>query len=328
MDKLFVTGKGILAVDWGVESIGKRFESMGVENTSDNRRRYREMLFTTPGLSSYISGVIENEETVTQKSGGGVALPTTLSDVGIIPGVKVDRGLVEMPNFGEEKLSEGLDGLAKRLEEYQKLGIGFTKWRVVTKISDKTPTNTVIQANSLTLARYAAIVQSAGMVPIVEPETLMDGKHDAKRCGEVTELVIRKMFESLIDYKVDLSGLILKTNMVLPGKECGTKQSPSEVADPTVKVLLKTVSIGVGGVVFLSGGQESEEAIVNFNAICKLASKVPWKMTFSFERAMEEPTLLRWAGKDENIPDAQGVLLERARACSLASLGKYEGVLH
>lgn len=317
---LVAPGKGVFAADWGVESVGLRFAKINLSNTEESRKRYREMLFATAGLSQYISGVIEFDETLRQAQG---MLPKLLKQNGIIPGVKVDRGVVDQAFFAGEKITEGMDGLRQRLMEYKKLGAEFCKWRAVITIGPGTPTRTNISANMTLLAQYAALCQEQELVSIVEPEVLMDGEHTVEKCAEVTELVHRSLFELLLDYKVDLGGLILKTNMVVAGKNCPQQPSQELIAQKTIEVLQKTVSVAVPGVVFLSGGQTAVEATKNLNAIGLLATNLPWKLTFSFERALEEPALATWAGKDENKEAAQKVLLHRAKMNSLASLGKY-----
>lgn len=320
--RLVAEGKGLLAADWGVASIGKRFEKMAIENTEENRRRYREMLFSTPGLGEYVSGVIEFEETVKQKTTEGIPLPRLLSQQGVAPGVKVDRGLVDLANFPGEKITEGIDGLRERLIEYKNLGAVFCKWRAVVTIGPGIPNLACISANSQLLARYAALCQEQGMVPVVEPEVLMEGDHTIDKCVEVTEITHRLLFQSLADFKVNRTAVILKTNMAISGKLCLVQAGSEEVAEKTVKLLKKTVPVDVPGVVFLSGGQEPLAATKNLNLIAKIGD-TPWRMTFSFERALEEPTLLVWNGKDENIEKAQAVLRHRAKMNSLAAKGEY-----
>lgn len=315
--KLVAEGKGILAADWSVNSVGKRFEKIGVENTPENRKRYREMLFGTPGLSQYISGVIEFDETIRQGLAG------VLKKNGITPGVKVDKGLVDMANFPGEKISEGLDGLRERLIEYKGLGAVFCKWRSVINIGEGLPTRTGITANAQILARYAALCQEQGLVPIVEPEVLKEGDHTIEKSAEVVEMTLRLVFEALEEHKVRLEGLILKSSMaVCSGTGCSIQATPEKVADMTVDVLKRVVPAAVPGVVFLSGGQEALEATRNLNMIAQ-RKDAPWKLTFSYERALEEPTLFAWAGKDENIEKTRKVLLHRAKMNSLASMGKY-----
>lgn len=305
---LVAEGKGILAADWGVNSIGKRFEKIGLENTPENRKRYRTMLFSTPGLSQYISGVIEFEETVEQ------GLAEVLEKNGIIPGVKVDRGI-------EDGLTQGLDGLTDRLVRFKGLGVRFAKWRAVVDV-DKSGGEEVGE-NARRLAEYAELCQEQGLVPIVEPEVLKDGDHTIEKAAQVTEETLKRVFEALAKRGVKLEGMILKSSMaVCSGTGCSVQAGPEKVAQMTVDVLKRVVPPAVPGVVFLSGGQDALEATKNLNMIAKIKD-APWQLTFSYERALEEPTLLVWAGKDENVEKAQKVLLHRARMNSLASMGKY-----
>lgn len=315
--KLVERGKGVLAADWSVASIGKRFEKIGLENSPENRKRYRTMLFSTPGLGEYISGVIEFEETVEQ------GLPEVLSAGGILPGVKVDRGLVEMANFPGEKVTEGLDGLRQRLIKYRELGAVFCKWRAAIGIGEGLPTRACIRANAELMTMYAAICQEQGMVPIVEPEVLKEGDHTIERAAEVTEETLRVVFEVLAEQRVNLEEMILKSSMAIcSGTSCPVQADHAEVAARTVEVLRRVVPPAVPGVVFLSGGQEALEATRNLNELA-LRKDAAWELTFSFERALEEPALFAWEGKDENVEKAQKVLLHRAKMNSLASLGKY-----
>ncbi|TSC86075.1 MAG: fructose-bisphosphate aldolase, class I [Microgenomates group bacterium Gr01-1014_16] len=315
--KLVAEGKGVLAADWGVGSIGTRFEKIGLENTPENRKRYREMLFGTLGLSEYISGVIEFDETIRQ------GLAEVLKKNGIMPGIKVDKGLVDMANFPGEKVSEGLNGLRERLKEYVGMGAVFCKWRMVVTIGGELPTRACVETNARAMAQYAALCQEQGLVPIVEPEVLKEGDHTIEKAAEVTEETLRLVFEMLGDHKVKLEGMILKSSMaVCSGTGCPVQANPEMVAEKTVEVLRRVVPPAVPGVVFLSGGQEAIEATINLNLIGQIRS-LPWRLTFSYERALEEPTLFAWGGKDENVEKAQKVLLHRAKMNSLASLGKY-----
>ena len=314
---LMVEGKGLLAADWGIGSVGKRFEKISFENSYENRQKYREMLFSAPGLAEYISGVIQNVET--NKQGFG----NVLIKNGIMPGVKVDEGLVDMANFQGEQVSEGLDGLREKLIEHKKLGAVFCKFRTVFNIGDNLPSEENIIVNSLTQARYAALCQEQGMVPVVEPEVLMDGSHSLEDCRKVTEFELLKVFECLANEKVLFEGMILKTNMVISGKENSQKATKEEMAKMTVEVLNKCVPNNIAGVVFLSGGQSNVEATVNLNEIAKLRNQLHWPITFSYERAIEEPALMAWEGKDEKRDYAQKILVHRARMNSLASMGKY-----
>lgn len=316
---LVAPGKGVLAADWSVKSIGKRFERIGLENSPENRKRYREMLFGAPGLSEYISGVIEFEETIEQ------GLAETLKQQNILPGVKVDRGLVDMANFPGEKVSEGLDGLRERLAEYKKLGAAFCKWRMVVKIGVGIPTDENISVNAQIMARYAALCQEQGLVPIVEPEVLMDGNHTVEKCAEITEKELKVVYQALVNERVMLEGMILKTNMVISGKDCPQQADAVTVARMTVDLLKRCTPAEIlePGVVFLSGGQDNISATEHLNEIAKVKGDVNWNLTFSYERALEEPTLLTWEGKDENRERAWKVLLHRAKMNSLASQGKY-----
>lgn len=324
--QLVAEGKGVFAADAGQKSIGKKLADLGVAgDTPEARRRYREVLFTVPGLGKYVSGVIMHDESIRQETKDGVKFVDVLIKENILPGIKVDLGLVDLPNFADEKITEGLDGLRERLKSYYEMGARFTKWRMVVVIDDRRPSRPVVEANAQVLARYAALSQEAGMVPIVEPEVLMDGVHTIERNAEVTEMVGRIVFETLLEHKVDMQGLIYKTNMVIMGKTCPVQASDEEIAKKTVEVLKKTVSVGVPGVVFLSGGQEAVAATRRLNEIVRVGAGTPWKWTFSFERAFEEPTMKVWLGKDENVAAAQAVLLKRAELNSLASLGRYAG---
>ena len=315
--RLVAEGKGVLAADWSVNSIGKRFEKIGLENTPENRKRYRTMLFSTPGLSEYISGVIEFDETIRQ------GLAEVLKKNGIMPGVKVDKGLVDMADFPGEKVTEGLDGLRERLKEYVGMGAVFCKWRMVVNIGDGLPTRACIVTNAQTMARYAALCQEQGLVPIVEPEVLKEGDHTIEKAAEVTEMTLRLVFETLAEHRVKPEGMILKSSMaVCSGTGCSVQAGSEKVAEMTVDILKRVVPAAVPGVVFLSGGQDALEATKNLNMIAQ-RKDAPWELTFSYERALEEPTLLAWAGKDENIEKAQRVLLHRARMNSLASMGKW-----
>lgn len=324
--QLVANGKGVFAADMSPKSIEKKWKEHGIEVTGEEaRRQYREVLFTVKGLGEYVGGVIMHDESFRQKDSQGVAFTKRLLDEGVLPGIKVDKGAVDMPVLTGEKVTEGLDGLRERLKEYFELGARFTKWRAVIAIDDKLPTRANILANAHALARYAALSQEAGMVPIVEPEILMDGAHTIERCQEVTEIVAKTTFDVLLDQRVDPAGMLYKTNMVVMGKLCPVQVSDSEVAERTVKTLSKVVSVGVPGVVFLSGGQEALAATRRLQEINRVGVGSPWRWTFSFERAFEEPAMSIWMGKTENMAHAQEVLLERARLNSLASMGKYTG---
>ena len=320
--QLVVEAKGILASDSSTGSIKKRFDRVGIESTEESRRAFRNLFFTTKDIEEYISGVIMFDETIRQKTDDGVPFPKLLFDKGILPGIKVDKKAWTMPNFPDEKLTEGLDGLRDRLIEYKELGAKFTKWRTVIAITTAAPTRVCIESNVDSLARYAALCQEAGLVPVVEPEVIMDGNHNIDKCAEVTKEVITAMISRLIDHKVSLEGIILKANMVLPGKDFEGEVSDEEIADKTIDTLKDSVSIRVPGVVFLSGGQSAVDATRRLNAISKIES-VPWPTTFSFERALQEPSLEVWAGKEENVMESQKVFIKRAKLNSLASQGKY-----
>jgi fructose-bisphosphate aldolase class I len=321
---LVVSGKGIFAADASVKSITTRLADYGVGASEEERRRYRQLLFTTPGLGEFISGVIMHDESLRQADSENKYFRDILSGEGILVGIKVDRGTVDMVNFPGEKVAEGLDGLRERLAEYVHLGAKFTKWRAVITIGEKTPTREALKVNAEILARYAALTQEAGMVPIVEPEVIMEGNHTAGKCAEATTLTGKAVFEALTELKVDLGGMIYKVNMVLPGKESGFEISDEEVADRTTETLNKVVSVNVAGVVFLSGGQDPMTATRRLNAIVK-HDKTAWPMTFSFERALEQAAMEKWFGKDENAKAAQEALLHRAKMNSLAVRGLYVG---
>jgi fructose-bisphosphate aldolase class I len=315
--------KGVLAADWSLHSTEKHFGKYGIEHTEKMRRFYRQMLFTTPGIEKYISGVIFYDETIRQKTDDGVPFPQYLSDRGIIPGIKVDKGTVELANFPGELITEGLDGLRERLVEYKDLGARFAKWRAVISIDEGQPTRTALEANAHDLARYAAICQETGIVPIVEPEVLLEGDYDIARCKEVTEAGLKMMFHWLIEHRVVLEGCVLKPNMVQPGKSYERKASPEEVAVATVDAFNEVVPKTLPGIAFLSGGQSPEDATANLNAINKLGEQ-PWQLTFSFARALQQPVLEVWRGDKEKIKEAQDVFVKRAKLNSLARQGKYQ----
>lgn len=316
-------GKGILAADESNGTIAKRFASINLESTEDNRRDYREMLFTTEGVNDHLSGVILFEETLMQKTSNGKLMPEILNTLGIIPGIKVDKGLINLPFTDDEKITQGLDGLADRLEEYKKFGAKFTKWRAVFNISDVKPTSLAVEANAHALARYAAICQQAGLAPIVEPEILMDGNHSIERCKEVTEYVLQKVFEQLHLNKVKLEGIILKPSMVIAGQDNQNQASIEQVARDTIEVLLRTVPAAVPTINFLSGGQSAELATQHLNMMNKLYPNLPWTLSFSYGRALQAPTLDAWHGKKDNIPAAQALLAKRCKLNGLAVCGEY-----
>lgn len=317
--------KGILAMDESFPTCNKRFAKLGIPQTEEARRAYREMLVTTPRLSDFISGAILFDETIRQKTKDGIPMIKVFSDAGIIPGIKVDAGTKDLAGHPGEKITEGLDGLRDRLAEYYQMGARFAKWRaVIVIIGDDIPTRAGIEANAHTLAIYAALSQEAGLVPIVEPEVLMDGVHTMERCFEVTEEVLRTVFKHLYTQGVLLEGMILKPNMVVPGLLCTTQESVDEVADATVKCLMRAVPAAVPGIAFLSGGQSSELASARLNAMnLNFKSKLPWELSFSFGRALQQPALETWLGLDENVIEAQKALYHRAKCNYAARLGEY-----
>jgi fructose-bisphosphate aldolase class I len=330
-EALMVPGKGILAADESASTVAKRLGSIELPDTEENERAFRNVLFTTPNLNEYLSGVILYDATMHRKTDTGLAFPFYLESKGIMPGIKVDKGVDSFPNAPEERISRGLDGLDARLKEYYALGARFTKWRSVIRISDETPTKVVLNANAHVLAQYAAIVQSNHMVPIVEPEVIFDEKytlekHTLERSAEVLTETLSILFETLTAYKVSLKGLILKTSMALPGRDSGIAIVPDAVAVETVKALKTAVPSETGGIVFLSGGQTPVEATQNLNAIASMG-KQPWPMTFSYSRALEEPVLLAWKGLDENKTTAQQALLKRLSLNVAARNGAYKNEL-
>lgn len=319
--------KGILAADESTGTITKRFASIGVESTPENRRDYRELLFRSEGMGQFISGVILFDETLRQESQDGTPLVGILQEEGVIPGIKVDKGAKPLPGCPGETVTEGLDGLRDRLNEYRELGARFTKWRAVIRIGDGMPSRTCIEANAHGLARYAALSQEAGLVPIVEPEVLLDGDHSIQRCFEVTESVLREVFHQLGHQRVLLEGMVLKPNMVLSGSEASHRAGPEEVAERTVTCFLRTVPAAVPGIAFLSGGQSDEEATVNLDAINRRAQAVgaPWELTFSYGRGLQASPLQAWGGDSANGDATQEAFLERATVTSQARQGRYDG---
>ncbi len=316
-------GKGILAADESSPTIKKRFDSIGIESTEENRRDYREMLFRTPDAGRYISGVILFDETIRQAAADGTQLVKLLEAAGIIPGIKVDKGAKPLAGFPGEKVTEGLDGLPARCAEYVELGARFTKWRAVYTIGEDEPTAGCLTANAHALARYAAISQEAGLVPIVEPEVLMDGDHSIEDCEAVTEEVLRTVFAELAVQEIELEGMLLKPNMVISGTDCPEQADVEEVARRTVRTLKRTVPASVPGIVFLSGGQSDEVATLHLNAMNKLGEVLPWKLSFSYGRALQAAPLKAWSGKADNLGAAQGAFFERAKANGEATLGSY-----
>jgi fructose-bisphosphate aldolase class I len=321
---LVADDKGLLAMDESNPTCNKRFAKQGIPQDEENRRAYREMIVTTPGLAESISGAILYDETIRQKKKDGTPFLKIITDAGIIPGIKVDAGTRDMTGHPGEKITEGLEGLPDRLREYYKMGARFAKWRAVITVSDMIPSLGCIEANAQSLAKYAAYCQEAGLVPVVEPEVLMDGAHTMERCSEVTEKVLRTVFKQLENEKVMLEGMILKSNMVLPGLACPKQESVDEVADATVKCLLRVVPPTVPGIAFLSGGQSAELASARLNAMnVRFKSKVPWELSFSFARAIQQPALEIWDGKESNVLAAQKALYHRAKCNRAARRGEY-----
>ncbi len=315
-------GKGILAADESSPTIKKRFDTIDVDSTEENRRAYRELLFTTEGVESHVSGVILFDETIRQSSQDGIPFPELLSKKGIYPGIKVDQGAKNLAGFTGEKITEGLDGLRERLAEYRELGAKFAKWRAVITIGRDIPTRFCIDANAHALARYAALCQEVDLVPIVEPEVLMDGDHDISRCRDVTAATLKSVYAALFEHCVYLEGTLLKPNMVLSGKDCPTQAGPQEVAEATVKCFRQVVPGAVPGIVFLSGGQSSEQATENLNAMNAMG-KHPWELSFSYGRALQEHALKAWQGKASNVAAAQHAYFHRARCNGAARYGEY-----
>lgn len=326
MEQMLHESKGILAADESNGTIGKRFASINIENNEKNRRDYRLMLATTPDLEQYINGVILFEETFYQKDDKGTPIADLFAQKGILPGIKVDKGLVDLPGTEGEKVTQGLDGLTERLIEFKNLGAKFAKWRNVYTISDFTPSLTAIKTGAENLARYASACQAVGIVPIVEPEVLMDGTHTIEHCAEVCEMVLHELFHALFIHQVELEHIILKPSMVTCGKETKTFSEPDEIADYTLSVFRNNVPAAVPTINFLSGGQSPQQATANLNAINTIGHQ-PWLLSFSFGRALQEDCLAAWAGKEENVAKAQEALLKRARLNSAASVGEYEGTM-
>lgn len=320
-------GKGILAADESSGTIKKRFDAIGVESTADSRRDYREFMFRTrEAMSEYISGVILYDETIRQNAADGTPLVKLIEAAGSIPGIKVDAGVKPLPNFPGETITEGLDGLSERMAEYYKLGARFAKWRAVIDIADGIPTRGAILANAQALARYAAICQANNIVPIVEPEVLMDGGHTQERCYEVTEFVLKTLYDELYEARVFLEGTVLKPNMIVPGKKCATQATPEQVAAQTIRVFKQTVPVAVPGIAFLSGGQADVEATANLDAINKMGP-LPWNVTFSYGRALQAAPQKAWAGKSENVATAQKAFSHRAKMNGLAAKGEWSKAL-
>jgi fructose-bisphosphate aldolase class I len=319
---LVAPGKGILAADESAGTIEKRLKAIQTASTEENRRNYREMLFRTEGAEQFVSGVILYDETIRQNAADGTPLVRVLSSKGIIPGIKVDTGAKQLPGSAKEKITEGLDGLRERLVEYRGLGAKFAKWRAVITIGDGIPTETCIDTNAHALARYAALCIEAGIVPIVEPEVLMDGTHTIERCYEATERTLHSVFDELFDQRVPLEQILLKPNMVLSGSDCPTQASVTQVAEATLHCFRRTVPAAVPGVVFLSGGQSDELATAHLSKMNELGGG-PWELSFSYGRALQAPALKAWGGKPENVAAAQKAYYHRAKCNSAARYGKY-----
>jgi fructose-bisphosphate aldolase class I len=315
-------GKGLLAADESSGTIKKRFDSVGVECTEENRRAWRELLFTTPGVEQHLSGVILYDETIRQKAKDGTPFPQLLPKKGILPGIKVDKGTIDLPACPGEKVTEGLDGLRQRLVEYRDLGAVFAKWRAVITIGAGIPTGACIQANAHALARYAALCQDAGIVPIVEPEVLMDGDHPLERCEEATTATLLAVFAALAEQRVALEGMILKPNMVLSGKGSPRQAGVEEVAEATLRTFRRVVPAAVPGVAFLSGGQTPELATAHLNAM-NARGPHPWQVSFSYSRALQDPVLKVWRGQAGKLAEAQRIFLHRARCNGAARSGRY-----
>jgi fructose-bisphosphate aldolase class I len=316
-------GKGILAADESAPTIARRFAAIDVESTEEYRRSYRNLLFTTPGLNEFISAVILFEETLTQQSDDGTPLPELLAKQGIVPGIKVDKGLQALAGAPGDKITQGLDGLGDRLQTYKTQGARFAKWREVYPISEHNPTALGLEANAEMLARYAAVCQTEGFVPIVEPEVLIDGDHTIERSSEVIETVLHAVFHALHRHKVVLECIVLKPSMVTPGKGYPSRASPEQVAEATIKVFRRSVPAAVPSINFLSGGQTPEEATANLNAMNAMFPNVPWELSFSYGRALQEPALKAWQGKTENAAATQQALYQRAFLNGAARTGEY-----
>jgi fructose-bisphosphate aldolase class I len=320
-------GKGLLAADESSGTIKKRFDAVGIESTPESRRDYRELLFrSSEAMSKYVSGVILYDETIRQKAKDGTALVALIQQSGAIPGIKVDKGSKPLAACPGEQVTEGLDGLRERLTEYRELGARFAKWRAVIDIGPGIPSHTCVVANAHALGRYAALCQERDIVPIVEPEVLMDGAHDMDRCYQVTEFVLKETFEQLYEQRIALEGMVLKPNMVVPGKKSGQRASAEEVAERTLKLLKNCVPPAVPGIAFLSGGQSDEEATAHLDALNRLG-ELPWHLTFSYGRALQAAPQKAWSGKSENVAAAQRAFTHRARMNALAALGQWKADL-
>ncbi|HTV52309.1 MAG TPA: class I fructose-bisphosphate aldolase [Steroidobacteraceae bacterium] len=323
---MVVKGKGILAADESTSTIKRRFDSIKLDSTEEHRRSYREMLFTAQGASESISGVILYDETIRQKTRDGVPFPKYLTDRGIIPGIKVDLGAKPLAGFAGETITEGLDGLRERFSEYYKLGARFAKWRAVIDIGAGIPSAFAIEANAHALARYAALAQEQDIVPIVEPEVLMDGDHTLERCAEVTEQTLQRVFEQLFAHRIYLEGMVLKPNMVISGKKAQQRADAQQVAAATLRVLRRHVPSAVPGIAFLSGGQSPEEATLHLSLMNEMGD-LPWHLTFSYGRALQDTALRSWGGKEANFAAGQREFAKRAKLNSLATSGRYQPAL-
>ena len=324
---LVAEGKGLLAADETVPTVTKRLAALTIDSTPDSRRDYREMFLTTPGIAEFISGVILQDETIHQRSSKGTPLADVLAQQGILPGIKVDNGAKPLAGTRGERITEGLDGLRERLTAYREIGARFAKWRAVIAIGDGLPSATCVHANAHALARYAALCQEQGLVPIVEPEVLMDGAHTIERCEEVTGHVLHVVFDALFDQQVSLEGMLLKPNMVISGEKCARQASVQEVALATLRCLRRHVPAAVPGIVFLSGGQDHLRATMHLSVINQLDGPKPWKLSFSYGRALQDEALKAWHGQNERLTAGQGAFYHRARCDSAATWGKYAAAM-
>lgn len=322
VSSLLAPGKGILAADESMSTIGRRFAALNIPSTEENRRAYRELLFTAPGLGEFISGGILFDETIHQTAPNGATMSEVLSRETILPGIKVDVGTAQFPGFDEERFTQGFDRLRDRLASYRKSGARFTKWRAVISIGPGRPSRTCIESNANALALFAALSQEADLVPIVEPEVLMAGPHNLALCEEVTGLVLKTVFAALFEHRVVLETVLLKTGMVLPGKDCTQQADTDQVAEATLRCLRRAVPAAVPGIVFLSGGQNDVAATERLNGICRMGT-APWMLSFSFGRALQDEAMKIWGGSPANVKTAQAALLGRARCNSLAIQGRY-----
>jgi fructose-bisphosphate aldolase class I len=320
-------GRGILAADETVPTLTKRFDALGIASTPESRRDYRELFFTTPGVDEFLGGVILQDETIRQKSSKGQSIPDVLTTRGILPGIKVDTGAKPLAGSPDELITEGLDGLRSRLKQYRELGARFAKWRAVISVSDRLPTRACVAANAQALARYAALCQEENLVPIVEPEVLMTGAHTLERCERVTEDVLHAVFEALFDQGVALEGMLLKPNMVVSGMACPKPAAVDEVAMATRRCLARRVPPAVPAIVFLSGGQSATLATAHLNRINRLGGPKPWKLSFSYGRALQDEALGAWRGRNDKVAEAQRAFLRRCRCVGAAALGEYRNTM-